>query len=423
MFQLKEMVLALLIESDLALTEDVVETIVDKTFTDADSKGDGRTNMHQMAARSLGIFHPNAPLEEKVAFAFRLYGLTQTGLIEREELKEMVLALLIKSDLTLTEDVVETIVDKTFTDADSKGDGRANMHQMAARNEEPCRHKDSGGLDEDIKVDSVGLQQLGSVEQEAEKSRVRVFAPKCLNEGQGGSVLFIASMTVDLNIFNEKKSDLVVPDKWEDLSTCGKNNMVGCAREDFFFNIFTRLHGRELNQFEPLRIYDPKIKQIKNEEVTVKDLCIDHNTIKFVISSCNGLVLLGPSAKWRKMCVCNPVTGIFPLRNLCCSNSATLENGRILILKVGNGYHVYDVQLQQLRSLEINPKNWSPQVNCNFLQNIFNCNSSGCASTACNYASAPVMQRYDPTEHGRPTFIELNSVTESASQNFIRNTV
>ncbi|KAF9601364.1 hypothetical protein IFM89_019096, partial [Coptis chinensis] len=86
-------------------------------------------------------FHPNAPLEEKVAFAFLLYDLTQTGLIEREELKEMVLALLIESDLALTEDVVETIVDKTFTDADSKGDGRTNMHQMAARNEEPCLTK------------------------------------------------------------------------------------------------------------------------------------------------------------------------------------------------------------------------------------------------------------------------------------------
>ncbi|KAF9602478.1 hypothetical protein IFM89_028492 [Coptis chinensis] len=82
------------------------------------------------------------------------------------QLKEMVLALLIESDLTLTEDVVETIVDKTFNDADSKGDGRTNVHQMAAR---ASSHKDSGGLEEDIKVDSVGLQQLGSVEQEAEK--------------------------------------------------------------------------------------------------------------------------------------------------------------------------------------------------------------------------------------------------------------
>ncbi|KAF9601123.1 hypothetical protein IFM89_017028 [Coptis chinensis] len=52
-FNLKEMVLALLIESDLTRIEDVVETIVDKTFNNADSKGDGRTNMHQMAARLL----------------------------------------------------------------------------------------------------------------------------------------------------------------------------------------------------------------------------------------------------------------------------------------------------------------------------------------------------------------------------------
>ncbi|KAF9602476.1 hypothetical protein IFM89_028490, partial [Coptis chinensis] len=55
----------------------------------------------------------------------------------------MVLALLIEYDLALTEDVVETIVGKTFTVADSKGDGRTNMHQMAARcrNEEPCLTK------------------------------------------------------------------------------------------------------------------------------------------------------------------------------------------------------------------------------------------------------------------------------------------
>ncbi|KAF9602501.1 hypothetical protein IFM89_028515 [Coptis chinensis] len=143
----------------------------------------------------LNPLHPNVSLEEKVAFAFQPYDLRQTSLIEREEvifwrfflfsppifsiyhsgslhlfrmfqLKEMVLALLIESDLTLTEDVVETIGDKTFNDADSKGDGRTNVHQMAAR---ASSHKDSGGLEEDIKVDSVGLQQHGSVEQEAEK--------------------------------------------------------------------------------------------------------------------------------------------------------------------------------------------------------------------------------------------------------------
>ena len=36
------MVIALLHESDLVLSEDVIEMIVDKTFSDADLKGDGK---------------------------------------------------------------------------------------------------------------------------------------------------------------------------------------------------------------------------------------------------------------------------------------------------------------------------------------------------------------------------------------------
>ncbi|VAH19282.1 unnamed protein product [Triticum turgidum subsp. durum] len=59
-----------------------------------------------------------------LAVAFRLYDLRGTGSIEREELKEMVLAILNESDLLLSDDAVEQIVDQTFKQADLNSDGR-----------------------------------------------------------------------------------------------------------------------------------------------------------------------------------------------------------------------------------------------------------------------------------------------------------
>ncbi|XAR70164.1 hypothetical protein NMG60_11026934 [Bertholletia excelsa] len=108
----------------------------DRMFNMFDTKKDGVIEFGEFV-RSLSIFHPNAPHADKVSFAFRLYDIWDTGFIERDEVKTMILALLKESDLILPSDNVETIINMTFEDADLKRDGKIDMEEwndFVARN-------------------------------------------------------------------------------------------------------------------------------------------------------------------------------------------------------------------------------------------------------------------------------------------------
>ena len=102
----------------------------ERIFACFDAARDGRLSFEEFVV-GLSVFHPEASVDAKAEFAFKVYDLRGTGAIDREDVRRMLEAVLMQSrSMSLTKEMMTAVLDKTFEDCDLTKDGVISLKEF-----------------------------------------------------------------------------------------------------------------------------------------------------------------------------------------------------------------------------------------------------------------------------------------------------
>eukprot|EP00761_Pharyngomonas_kirbyi_P011762 gb/GECH01011788.1/.p1 GENE.gb/GECH01011788.1/~~gb/GECH01011788.1/.p1 ORF type:complete len:197 (+),score=63.60 gb/GECH01011788.1/:1-591(+) len=101
---------------------------VDRMFSLFDEDKDSCIEFKEFLT-GLSVFCEKGTIDEKLKFSFRIYDFDDDGCITKDELHRLLEASLVENSLGLSKEQLQSLVDATFAEADTDGDGRISFEE------------------------------------------------------------------------------------------------------------------------------------------------------------------------------------------------------------------------------------------------------------------------------------------------------